>query len=97
MVTAGPSVAPPITDWGDGLADYVDLIAALIVRPSERAWESVRAAWLFQMADALALNGYIADAEAAREHAMGLVRAAISAVAEGGHESESSDHGLVDQ
>lgn len=65
----------------DDTPGYADLIAALIIRPSRTAWESVRAAWLFQAADALDDAGYAADAQAARERAMRLVRDSIAAVA----------------
>lgn len=82
MVTGVPAV-PDHTEWGDGVADYAELIAALIIRPSEQAWDSVRAAWLFQTADAFALAGYAADAVTTRERAVALVRSATSTVAEG--------------
>ena len=62
---------------------YADLVAALIIRPHERAWDSVRASWLFQMADALQIAGYHADAGRSRELAMTLVRSAILTVAKG--------------
>lgn len=75
--TTGRSVA----DWRGEAPGYADLIAALIIRPSRDAWESVRAAWLFQAADALDDAGYAADAEVARERAMRLVRDAIASVA----------------
>lgn len=66
---------------GRDVAAYTDLIAALIIRPSRNAWESVRAAWLFQAADALDDAGFATDAAAAREWAMRLVREAIESVA----------------
>lgn len=69
MVTGVPAV-PDDTEWSDGVADYADLIAALIIRPSEQAWDSVRAAWLFQTADAFTLAGYSADAITTRERAV---------------------------
>lgn len=75
--TAGRGIA----GWGSEAPGYADLIAALIIGPSRDAWESVRAAWLFQAADALDDAGYTADAEATRERAMRLVRDAIAAVA----------------
>lgn len=70
-----------LVEWGDGVPDYADLIAVLITRPSRNAWCSVRAAWLFQAADALQAVGYADDAEVAREQAMRLVRDAITAFA----------------
>lgn len=76
-------------DARDDIDDYADLIAALIICPSEGAWTSVRAAWLFQTADALDHAGHTADALAAREHAMGLVRATIDTVAQGEMSSSS--------
>lgn len=70
-----------LIEWGDGVPDYADLIAILITRPSRNAWCSVRAAWLFQAADALQGAGYADDADVAREQAMRLVRDAITALA----------------
>ncbi len=67
----------------DDIEGYADLVAALIICPSERAWTSVRAAWLFQISDALDLVGCAADAHAARERAMALVRSTIGRVADG--------------
>lgn len=87
MIARGRT-GPGVAGWGDETADHADLIAALIIRPSSHAWHSVRAAWLFQTADALADAGYPADAEATRDRAMRLVRDAIAAVA--GEDEEAS-------
>lgn len=76
------SVVSAVGEW-HASEDYADLIAALIICPSERAWDSVRAAWLFQTADALDQAGHTADSVAARERAMALVRATVSRVAQG--------------
>lgn len=67
----------------DDIEGYADLVAALVICPSERAWTSVRAAWLFQIADALDMAGCAADAHATRERAMALVRSTIGRVADG--------------
>lgn len=82
MDGGGPAV-PDVTEWNDDIPDYADLIAALIIRPSEHAWDSVRAAWLFQAADAFALAGYPADAAETRERAVTLVRSATTTTAGG--------------
>lgn len=71
----------PDREKGEEPDKHADLIAALLVRPHSRAWDSVRAAWLFQTADALDLAGYNADAIGARKQALVLVRSAISIVA----------------
>lgn len=62
---------------------YADLISVLLIRPHPRAWDSVRVAWLFRVADALEVAGYPADADVAREQALTLVRSAISVAAKG--------------
>lgn len=66
------------------LPDYADLIAALILRPSPYAWDSVRVAWLFQTADALAFAGYDEDAAHSREMALAIMRTAIADTVGGG-------------
>ncbi|MFB9726970.1 hypothetical protein [Haloechinothrix salitolerans] len=80
-MTRRGTVGRRFIEWGDGVPNYADLVAVLITRPSRNAWCSVRAAWLFQAAEALRGVGYTEDADIAREEAMRLVRDAITALA----------------